>query len=122
MTQQLTTDRQYRQWVIELKNKIGAAQIKASLTVNRELLELYWELGREIYEKQQTANWGEALIDQLSRDLTAMFPNMKGFSKTNLFYIRKWFLFYQSAEFVPQLVGQIEGAQKAPHVVAEIPW
>jgi predicted nuclease of restriction endonuclease-like (RecB) superfamily len=122
MAQHLTTDRQYKQWVIELKNKIGAAQIKVSLTVNRPLLELYWELGREIYEKQQTANWGEALIEQLSRDLTAMFPDMKGFSKRNLFYIRKWFLFYQSAEIVPQVVGQIDGAQKVPQVVAEIPW
>ena len=107
MTRQLTTDRQYKQWVIELKNKIGAAQIKASMTVNRQLLELYWELGKEICEKQQTANWGEALIDQLSRDLTAMFPNMKGFSKTNLFYKRKWFLFFQSAEIVPQVVAKI---------------
>src|ERR1700722_2058513 len=121
MTQQLTTDKVYKQWVIELKNKIGAAQIKASMTVNRQLLELYWELGKEINEKQQTANWGDALIDQLSRDLTAVFPNMKGFSKTNLFYIRKWFLFYRSAEIVPQVVGELEGS-KVLQVVAQIPW
>ena len=120
MAQQLTTDKLYKQWVVQLKEKIGAAQIKAAVTVNRQLLELYWELGREIYEKQQTANWGEALIDQLSRDLTAMFPNMKGFSKRNLFYIRKWFLFYQSVEIVPQVVGEIDGAQIVQQVVAEI--
>jgi predicted nuclease of restriction endonuclease-like (RecB) superfamily len=105
-----------------LKEKIGAAQIKAAVTVNRQLLELYWELGREIYEKQQLANWGDTLIDQLSRDLTAMFPDMKGFSKRNLFYIRKWFLFYRSAEIVPQVVGKMERAQIVQQVVAQIPW
>ena len=68
-----------------MKEKIGAAQIKAAVAVNRQLLELYWELGKEIYEKQQTANWGENLIDQLAEDLSAAFPGVKGFSRANLF-------------------------------------
>ncbi len=134
MAQQLTTDRLYKQWVVELKNKIGAAQIKAAMAVNRQLLELYWELGREIYEKQQTANWGDALIGQLAKDLSAAFPGVKGFSRANLYFIRKWHLFYRSPQFVqqvvgqigsdekvPQLVGQLEGS-KVPQVVAQIPW
>jgi DUF1016 N-terminal domain len=58
MSYPLSTDSQYKQWVIELKNKIGAAQIKAAMTVNRQLLELYWQMGKDIYEKQQKANWG----------------------------------------------------------------
>ena len=104
----IATDKQYKKWLIELKNKIQAGQIKAAMRVNRELLNTYWELGKEIATKQQQANWGEALIPQLSIDLSAAFPEMKGFSRTNLFYIRQWYLFYKSAsEKVQQLVGQI---------------
>jgi hypothetical protein len=83
MTYKLSADGQYKQWVAELKGKIGAAQIKAAVAVNQQLLELYWELGREIFEKQQKANLGEALIDQLAKDLSAAFPGIKGFSRTN---------------------------------------
>jgi predicted nuclease of restriction endonuclease-like (RecB) superfamily len=83
------------------------AQIKAAIKVNYELLNLYWELGKEISEKQKKTNWGESLIDQLSKDLSKAFPGVKGFSRANLFFIRKWFLFYQNAEKVSQLVRQI---------------
>ena len=93
--------------MVELKSKIGAAQIKAAMTVNRQLLELYWQLGKDIYEKQQKANWGEGLIEQLSKDLMAAFPDMKGFSRANLFFIRKWYLFYKDVEIVSQVVGLI---------------
>ncbi len=113
---------QYKQWVAELKGKIGAAQIKAAVTVNRQLLELYWELGREIFEKQRKANWGEALIAQLAKDLSKAFPGMKGFSRTNLFYIKKWYLFYLPLGNVPQVVGQIGRSPIVPQLVAQIPW
>jgi len=103
----LSTDKQYKEWFIEVKQKVQSAQIKAALRVNQELLNLYWELGREIHEKQQEAHWGEALIEQLSKDLSGAFPGMKGFSRTNLFYIKKWFLFYHTYTKVPQVVGQI---------------
>jgi hypothetical protein len=128
----LSSDKQYKKWVVELKSKIRSAQVKAAIAVNRELLELYWELGRDICEKQKVANWGEGLIEQLARDLSAAFPGVKGFSKRNLFYIRQWYLFYQSA-IVPQIVGEIEkvqqvvgvfgeGRELVQQVVAQIPW
>ncbi len=81
------------------------AQIKAAITVNRELLNTYWDLGKEITAKQQQANWGEALIDQLAKDLSAALPGVKGFSSRNLFYIRKWYLFYNTGSIVPQPVA-----------------
>ncbi len=109
MAHRLSADSQYKKWVVELKSKIGAAQIKAAMTVNRQLLELYWQLGKDIYEKQQKANWGEGLIEQLSKDLMAAFPDMKGFSRTNLFFIRKWYLFYKDVEKVQQVVGLFVG-------------
>jgi len=60
------------------------------MAVNRELLELYWELGKEICEKQKVANWGDGLIGQLAKDLSAAFPGMKGFSRANCLLLRSW--------------------------------
>lgn len=128
MAQNLLVDKQYKKWVVELKDKIRTTQIKAAMTVNRELLNLYWELGREICEKQEKANWGEGLIDQLAKDLSTAFPGVKGFSPRNLLYIRKWYRFYRSSEIVPQVVAEMEKAPQtegvviAQQVVAEIPW
>ncbi|MDO6432756.1 PDDEXK nuclease domain-containing protein [Flavitalea sp. BT771] len=107
MLQELSINKQYTKWLVDIKQKIQVAQIKAAVKVNHELLNLYWELGEEICEKQKNTNWGEALIDQLSKDLSKAFPGVKGFSRTNLFFMRKWFLFYQNAEKVSQLVRQI---------------
>lgn len=115
-------------WVVELKKRIQSAQVKAAVAVNRELLELYWELGKEICEKQKIANWGDGLIEQLAKDLSAAFPGMKGFSRANLFYIRKWYLFYQDV-IVPQVVGEVEKVLQAvgqiefvAQAVRQIPW
>ena len=117
--QSFLADGEYKTWMVELKGRIQSAQIKAAMTVNRQLLELYWQLGREICEKQQTTNWGDGLIQQLAKDLSAAFPGMKGFSRTNLFYIKKWFLFYSCAEKVQQPVAEREIVQQ---VVGQIPW
>jgi predicted nuclease of restriction endonuclease-like (RecB) superfamily len=86
---------QYKNWLADIKQKIKLAQVKAAVKVNTELINVYWELGKEIIEKQDTANWGDALIDQLSKDLCSEFPDMKGFSRTNLFYIKRWYSFYK---------------------------
>lgn len=120
----------YQSWFSELKNKIRVSQLKAAVRVNTELILVYWQLGKEIVNKQQDANWGDALIEQLSKDLSSAFPEMKGFSRTNLFYIRKWYLFYsREQELVPQLVGQLpEGMpldseqELIPQLVGLIPW
>lgn len=122
MAHNLSVDKQYKKWIVELKDKIRTTQIKAAIAVNTALLNLYWELGKEICEKQEKANWGDALIDQLAKDLSAAFPEIRGFSRTNMFYIRKWFLFYQLSGKVPQLVGQLEDIEKVPQLVAQIPW
>ncbi|HTI89889.1 MAG TPA: DUF1016 N-terminal domain-containing protein [Puia sp.] len=110
MEKRLVPDSQYEKWMMELKTRIQSAQVKAAIAVNRELLELYWELGREICEKQKVANWGDGLIVQLAKDLSAAFPGVKGFSRPNLFFIRKWYLFYESA-IVEQAVRLNGGRQ-----------
>lgn len=101
-------DSTYKQWLENIKHKIKAAQLKAAVSVSSQMLEMYWQLAEEIVAKQKTANWGEAVLEQLSIDLKLSFPNINGFSRRNLYAIRQWYLFYSTQhEFVPQLVAQI---------------
>ncbi|MEO0582771.1 MAG: PDDEXK nuclease domain-containing protein, partial [Bacteroidota bacterium] len=98
----------YEAWLTEVKATIQKAQIKASLSVNRELIALYWNMGQMIVEKQEQSTWGDKIIPQLVQDLKRLFPEVKGFSRRNSFNIRKWYLFYRAqAEIVQQLVAQI---------------
>lgn len=90
----LKSDIEYKQWLTDLKFRIRNSQIKAALKVNAELINLYWELGKEIVSKQEQSQWGDGLIKQLSSDLQQEFPEMKGFSTTNIKYIKRWYSFY----------------------------
>ena len=72
---------EYKNWFIALKTNIRQRQIKAAMAVNSQLILMYWELGKEIVEKQEQAKWGSGFIDQLSQDLKVEFPDMGGFSK-----------------------------------------
>jgi predicted nuclease of restriction endonuclease-like (RecB) superfamily len=103
---------EYHNWLTEWKKRIQSAQIKAAMNVNSELLNLYWELGHDIVTKQEKSEWGDGLIPRFSKDLKNAFPYMKGFSRTNLFYIRKWFLFYKnSISIAQQAAGQLQNPQ-----------
>lgn len=98
----------YKNWIESLKAKISSAKNKVAVTVNTQLIELYWEIGKEISKKSLISNWGSGVIEQISVDLAKDFPEMKGFSRRNLYAIKQWFEFYnQQYEFVPQLVAQI---------------
>jgi predicted nuclease of restriction endonuclease-like (RecB) superfamily len=90
-----------------IKSKVCNAQIQAALSVNRELLSLYWEIGREILEKQNVEGWGAKTTEKLSRDLKSAFPSVKGFSRTNLSYMAQFAREYPDPQIVQQLVGQI---------------
>ena len=105
---QVNLDKTYNKWLSSIKQKIKSAQLKAAISVNNQLLELYWDLAKEIVAKQQEANWGDAIVDQLAIDLGLSFPNIKGFSRRNLYAVRQWYLFYSTeSQFVPQAVAQI---------------
>ncbi len=97
----------YRIFIKQIKNKIQASQIKAAISVNKELLKLYWFIGSEIVKKQETANWGDGLLKQVSSDLQKEFPGMKGFSETNLKYMKKWYSFFVKS---PQVVDDLDNA------------
>lgn len=106
-----TNQPEYIIWVNELKDKIQSSQLKAALSVNTELLNLYWELGKSISEKIKKTDWGSSVVETLSKDLQKELPNQKGFSRTNLFSMKKWYEFYSVSGIelnkVQQLVGQI---------------
>ena len=112
----------YEEFLGELKERIRTARIRASLAANRELIELYWHIGRSVVEKQKISGWGNAVIAHLGDDLQKAFPGESGFSRTNIYRMRALFLAYQGAEkIVPQLVGQISETG-LPLAVAELPW
>jgi predicted nuclease of restriction endonuclease-like (RecB) superfamily len=102
---------EYQNWLTELKAKIRATQLRAALAVNHELLALYWELGKTISTKLSLENWGASVVEKAAQDLQKAFPDQKGFSRSNLFSMLKWYEFYSSSsldsEKVQQLVGQI---------------
>lgn len=100
-------DKAYIETLDSLKTKIKSAQLKAALSVNTEMIILYWEIGKTILERQQQEGWGSKIIDTLSADLSKSFPDMKGFSTRNLKYMRKFAETYPDFELVQQLVALI---------------
>ena len=115
-------DQDYLQWVKELSTRYRRSQIKAAVKVNKELLQFYWELGRDIVEMHIEERWGEGVMKALSADLQKLNPTAHCFSRTNLYYVKKFYLTYSSYTIkFPQLGGQIEkipqlGGQITQHV------
>jgi len=106
-------DGDYKSWLTDLKSRIRQSQIKAAVKVNAELLRLYWDLGQDIVARQMETTWGSGFFEQLSKDLRSEFPDMQGFSSTNLKYCKRFYLFYardnsilqQPVEEIPQQLG-----------------
>lgn len=110
MTVKKRYDSEYIEWLGGLKQRIKGTQIKAALSANKEIIELYWEIGKELYEKQENQGWGNSIVDNLEKDLISEFPDLKGFSRRNLFYMKGFYSFYKS-DFL-----------KVQQLVAQIPW
>jgi len=113
---------------------VRSAQVKAALAVNLEMIQLYWDIGQLIVERQEYEGWGASVIDRLARDLQKSFPGLKGFSASNISRMRAFFVAYtreleSSAQAVPKLAGE-KSAQPVPKLaiatppspVARIPW
>jgi predicted nuclease of restriction endonuclease-like (RecB) superfamily len=97
----------YGQFLAELKSRIQAAQVRASLAVNRELVLLYWQIGRDILDRQQREKWGAKVIDRLATDLKRSFPAMKGLSPRNLKYMRAFAEAWPEEPIVQAVLAQI---------------
>ena len=108
MSQNIIKTDEYRSLIADLKTRVKATQIKAAVAVNTQLIALYWEIGQQIAERQQASGWGDTVIEQIAKDLSREFQNMKGFSRANLYRMTRFYAFYASQEeFVAQLVRQI---------------
>jgi hypothetical protein len=101
----LTLPESYPLLLEDIKTRIRESQIKAAMAVNQELIRLYWWIGKEIVARQNQEKWGSQVLERLCKDLQSDFPGLGGFSRTNLFRMRS---FYLSYAIVPQPVGQLE--------------
>jgi len=105
----LIKDTELKQWLADLKTRIRQSQIKAMIKVNDEMLRLYWDLGRDIVIRQMDAKWGSGFFVQLSKELNVEFPDMKGFSVTNLKYCKYFYQFYsQDRQISQQVAAEIQ--------------
>ena len=118
---------EYKQWIAELKDRVRSAQVKAAVKVNSELINLYWSIGQDIVEKKAEDVFGGNFYKQISRDLQAEFPNVKGFSERNIYYMRAMYILFSPLNNeLPQVVA----VDKVPQPVAfdirdfvcQIPW
>jgi hypothetical protein len=125
----------YKRWIASLKSRIRQSQTKAALHINSALIELYWSIGADIVNRQAEAVWGSGIFNQISRDIRAEFPDIKGFSKSNLYYMKQFYLFYsQGDETLQQLVAKTDSQTdrspaifhqlggKLPAFLVSIPW
>lgn len=105
-TKDITTS-EFLEWIIILKSKIHSARNKLAFSINSQVLKLYWELGKDISEKQQHSSFGSNFIEKIAEELKHDFPEIKGFSRRNLYAILQWYKFYsEKYQFVPQVVAQ----------------
>lgn len=130
-------DADYAEWIADLKYRYRSAQVKASVRVNSEKLLFNWQLGRDLVLKKAEEKWGSGVVEQVSLDLQREFPNADGFSTTNLWYMKQWYLFYKQEDIkLQQAVGEISdeklyqagkeimhqaGAEKLQQPVREFP-
>jgi predicted nuclease of restriction endonuclease-like (RecB) superfamily len=121
----------YGAFVEALKARIRDAQLKAALAVNRELLTLYWNIGRTIVDRQEAAAWGAKVIDQLADDIQRAFPGVSGFSRANIYRMRAFYLAHPAGQALdpaeeapPEVVAQPVRllADALPAGVADLPW
>lgn len=141
-------DKEYAHWLGEVKSRYRSAQIKASVRVHAEQLRFNWQLGRDLVVRKAEERWGTGIVEQVSLDLQAAFPEAKGFSVSNLWFMKKWYLFYagsneklyqlgrvlqsndnQSIEKLHQIGGEIQPPESdtlegidLPPIFALVPW
>lgn len=118
---EILKNRNYVEWIKEIKEKVRKAQLKAVVAVNSAVLEFYWELGADIVEKQKSAKWGSGFLAQISRDLMSEFPDVKGFSEPNLRFIKRWYDFYNNTK-MNSVTACDQIAKTQEKALFQIPW
>lgn len=122
----MTTE--YKHWLSDLKQRYRQAQVRAVVKINGEMLNFYWELGRDICDMSKTAKYGDGLLKNITLDLQAEFPGDTGLSLTNIKAARRWYKVYsqwveKSQQPVDFFGGQTtDGVLKMPYFFANVPW
>ena len=104
-------DNDYADWIADIKSRYRSAQVKAAVKVNAEKLLFNWQLGRDLVQKKAEERWGTGVVEQVSLDLKREFPDADGFSTSNLWYMKKWYLFYTNGDAEEKLqrtVGELQ--------------
>lgn len=107
----------YVEFLSKIKERIRNSQLKAAIAASRELIKLYWDLGKDIVEKQEKAGWGSKVLERVAKDLQNEFPGIEGFSRTNIFRMKAFYLAYSNCLTA---VGQLQVDQLEPFL--NIPW
>ena len=114
-------DNEYSDWILELKQRYKNAQLKTAVKVNSELLLFNWHLGKDLVSRKFEEKWGDGIVEQISNDLQTAFPDAKGFSSRNLWFMKQWYLFYSSDKDASLLITKLEkqidsGSSKLNHI------
>lgn len=123
----ITIDKEYVQWINDIKQRYRNAQIKTAVKVNSEQLLFNWQLGRDLVERASEEKWGKGVVEQVSLDLQAEFPGVKGFSARNLWFMKQWYSFYALNNEIADLIENLEnnvnaGGEKLNQVGSELPF
>lgn len=132
MSQPIKFDEEYKMWIENIGKRYQQRKIKASISVNQEMIGFYWSIGRDIVELSAESKWGSSFFDQLSKDMKRLLPGVQGLSSSNLRYMKKFYELYSQPIF-PQHVGELadkDNFKKFPQLVGDlsgeelfsIPW
>ena len=117
-------DTDYANWIAEVKHRYRSAQVKAAVKVNAEKLLFNWQLGRDLVQKKAEERWGAGVVEQVSLDLKREFPDAEGFSASNLWYMKKWYVFYTSQVPLEKLqrgIGELQPAVNQKYIKLQRP-
>ena len=101
------TNLEYNKFIVDIKNKIRNSQYEAMKAVNTTLINLYWGIGEEIYRQQKEKGWGKSIVEVLAQEIQKEFPNVKGFSASNLWRMRNFYITYNELKNLAPLVREI---------------
>ena len=117
----MLADKEYVEWVADVKHRYRQSQIRASVRVNTTMLEFYWSVGRDLVRMRAEERWGTGVVKQFALDMRQAFPNETGFSYTNVKYMKQWYSFYSvRVEKGQRLIGLIDEKEKSQRVVGQL--
>jgi len=113
----MTADKEYVQWLHEVKLRYRQSHVKAAVRVNTAMLEFYWSIGRDLVALKAEQRWGAGVVKQFSMDMRKAFPNETGLSLTNVKYMKRWYLFYHEGLAKSQRPVDLLGNEKSQRPV-----